>query len=67
MNNNYVYARIGKGRKRHIVHRSRFIGHFKTRAGYGYAICGMGGDLYRDDSDAKVCAACLKKLERMKP
>ena len=60
MNNNYVYARIGKGSKRHIVHRAQFD------AGCEYAICGMGGELFQDYSDTDVCAACLKKLERIR-
>ena len=41
MNNNYVYARLGKDRKRHIVHRAQF------EAGCAYAICGMGGTRVR--------------------
>jgi len=65
MNSNYVYVRIvyvriGKGRKRHIMHRAQF------EAGCEYAICGMGGKLFQDDSDTAVCAACLKKLSRIR-
>lgn len=66
MNDNYVYVRIGKGLKRHIMRRVQFDACFEFGSGWGYAICGMGGELFEDDSDTAVCAACLKKLERMK-
>ncbi len=55
--NHYFYARIGSGRKRHVV---------RTGAKTETAICGMGGRLEPPGDVLLVCSACLKKLARMR-
>jgi len=55
--NHYFYARIGSGRKRHVV---------RARVGATAAICGMGGRLAPPGDVLLVCSACLKKLARMR-
>ena len=55
--NHYFYARIGSGRKRHVV---------RTGIGATAAICSMGGRLEPPGDVLLVCSACLKKLARMR-
>jgi len=63
MNDNYVYARIGKGRKRHIFRKLLGMNH-----PFGASLCGMvcGGHSPFEIHDESDCAACLKKMERIR-